>query len=202
MEKNVLAILLKNPQLGKVKTRIAQTLGDEKALEIYHYLLNYTLDLAEEVNAEINLFCSDFLEDFGNDHWKITTQTGENLGEKLRNAFARCFAQMASKVIVIGSDCPFIQNKHIQQTYQALNNYDVVIGPASDGGYYLIAIKALHGEIFNDIDWSTDKVLAQTTAKIQSLNLSYFLLETLSDVDTENDWNNYLNIVTHKNISL
>lgn len=191
--KNSLAILLKNPQKGKVKTRLAKSMGEEKALEIYHYLLNYTLDIAEEVDGEVTLFFSDFIDEKLSENFEAVVQNGKDLGERMRNALARMVALGYHKIILIGSDCPYIAKAHLDETYEKLNNHDVVIGPAKDGGYYLIAFSALHGDVFSNIDWSTDKVLQQSLQYLDENHLQYHLLETLEDIDTELDWNKYVN---------
>jgi glycosyltransferase A (GT-A) superfamily protein (DUF2064 family) len=95
--------------------------------------------------------------------------------------------------VIIGTDCPDLNASVIMNAYVYLEDHDIVIGPASDGGYYLLGMKKLHPRLFEKIDWSTGKVLAQTLKICESSNLSTFLLPELSDIDDENDLKKYMN---------
>jgi rSAM/selenodomain-associated transferase 1 len=116
-------------------------------------------------------------------------QTGDDLGERMKNAFATAFVEGFEKVVIIGSDCPQLTSMHIQEAFDLLSNYDIIIGPAVDGGYYLLGMKRLISEVFINKIWSSDQVFMQTMADIEHLHLSYYLLETLRDIDTEEDLN-------------
>jgi uncharacterized protein len=187
---NRLIIFVKNPELGKVKTRLAQTIGNEQALDIYLQLLANTQTISSKVAANRAVYYTDFIAT--NDLWpenqfRKYVQTGHDLGERMKNAFATAFAEGFQKVVIIGSDCPQLTTVHIQQAFSQLTKYEVVIGPAVDGGYYLLGMSKLIPELFANKVWSSAEVLAQTIADIERLKLSYSCLETLRDIDTAED---------------
>lgn len=185
-----LLIFVKNPVLGKVKTRIAKTLGNEKALHIYKILLNYT----KEITAGLPFYKCVLYSDFINDHdlWEGSfyskkLQCEGSLGEKMKDAFQQSFNEGFDKVVIIGSDCAEITPEIISEAFHLLGDKDVVIGPATDGGYYLLGLKSMNELIFEGKPWSTPRLLTETIINIQKQNLSYQLLPTLSDVDEEKD---------------
>jgi rSAM/selenodomain-associated transferase 1 len=186
-----LLIFIRNPQLGKVKTRLARTVGDAEALRIYRILLEKTRAAASGVRAERWLFYSDFVDD--NDEWPAAefikkTQANGDLGERMEQAFQTAFEAGAKKVVIIGSDCPALTGDLLQQAFDALDHADFVLGPVPDGGYYLLGMKHLEPTVFRGIAWSTETVRAHTFEKIKAAGKSCFLLPLLSDVDTEEDW--------------
>ena len=189
--KNTLLIFIRNPQLGKVKTRLARTLGDVETLRIYHILLEKTRSAALGCQAERWLIYSDFVED--NDAWHADffqkkVQHPGDLGERMEAAFQLAFEAGPGKVIVIGSDCPELKGEILQQAFDILDSADFVLGPVPDGGYYLLGMKALESSVFHDIEWSTETVLEKTLKRIAAAGKSFMLLPMLSDVDTEEDW--------------
>ena len=187
---NALIIFIKNPVLGKVKTRLAGTVGDETALEVYKELLNYTQKITLLIDADKFLFYADFLQredEWPNDRFIKHLQKGNNLGERMYTAFEDIFLNKYQKVIIIGSDCLDLSASVIEDAYKFLNESDVVIGPAKDGGYYLLGMKNLHPCLFKNIAWSTSQVLKQTVSICRSQHLNYSLLPTLTDIDVEND---------------
>ncbi len=189
---NALIIFIKNPVLGKVKTRLAATIGDVAALEVYKKLLTHTQKISLVINADKFLFYADFLQkedEWPNDQFIKQLQKGNDLGERMYNAFVSTFLNKYKKAIIIGSDCIDLSAAVIEDAYLLLDDRDVVIGPAKDGGYYLLGMKKLHQCLFNNISWSTSQVLEQTLATCKSQHLNYTLLPTLSDIDTENDLN-------------
>ncbi len=184
-----LIIFIKNPVLGKVKTRLAATIGDGAALEVYKGLLDHTKLVTLNVDAARLLFYSDKVE--RHDLWpekkySKSLQSGNDLGERMSNAFKQ--ASEYDKKIIIGSDCLGLTPELIEQAYTALDYHDVVIGPSADGGYYLLGMNELIPEIFNHIPWSTDQVLLETFKVLQQKRLLYKLLPQLRDVDTVEDW--------------
>ncbi|HEY7534838.1 MAG TPA: TIGR04282 family arsenosugar biosynthesis glycosyltransferase, partial [Thermodesulfobacteriota bacterium] len=114
-------------------------------------------------------------------------QEGNSLGERMVNAFKKAFSLRAKKAVIIGTDCIGISNKLISKAFNTLNQADVVLGPAEDGGYYLLGLNKLVPEIFNNIDWSTNLVLNQTSEKLRKKGLKLKLLQTLKDIDTLSD---------------
>jgi uncharacterized protein len=188
-----LIIMIRNPEKGKVKTRLAATVGPDEALRIYHILLARTRVAALGVNARRLLFYSDFIDE--NDNWfprlfDKHVQTGSDLGIRMQHAFDTAFTSGAKKAIIIGSDCPTLTGDLLHEAFEELDKHDFVLGPASDGGYYLLGMKKTEPALFQDIAWGTDSVQAATLAKIQALGKTCALLPELTDVDTEEDWIN------------
>lgn len=192
MSENGLIIFIKNPELGKVKTRLAKDVGEEKALQIYKALLAHTRKVSLQVSANRYLF---YHEQIKNDEWleedfKKRLQHEGDLGEKMSDAFDQVL-HYHNKAIIIGSDCPQISSTIINEAYTYVDDHDLVIGATYDGGYYLLGMKVLNTDIFKGIEWSTDKVFDQTIAKVKKNGLSFHKLPKLSDVDYIEDWNNY-----------
>ncbi len=187
---NAVIIFIKNPIQGKVKTRLSATIGNEKALAIYLQLVRYTLRSVKDIMADVFLYFSDTIDEsvpeFDHLFFK-KCQSGSNLGERMNNSFAEIFALWYDKVIIIGTDCPEINLDILDDAFYQLENSDVVIGPAYDGGYYLLGIKQQQDHIFIDIPWSTTEVLAATVAACCNNNLSYTLLPARHDIDKEED---------------
>lgn len=183
--KNHLIVFVKNPELGKVKTRLAKGIGDAKALEVYLQLLEITRHAASNVECTRHVFYSSEIEDdsWSNVDFRKHVQQGLSLGERMTNAFAQVFEFGAEKALIIGSDCPKISPKIINQAFDKLNHKDVVIGPAKDGGYYLLGMKKPLSFLFENKEWSTDSVFEDTVVDIIENRLTYARLETLSDVD-------------------
>ena len=190
--KEAIIIFVRNPQLGKVKTRLAATLGDEKALNIYKELLQHTKEITAQTTADKYVFYFDKIE--GNDLWNDEVffkrlQSNDELGKKMENAFSELFDKGYEKVLIIGSDCLQLTTLIIEEAFILLNNNDAVIGPAKDGGYYLLGMKKLIGLIFKNKLWSTDTVFDETINDLKADNFSFACLPVLTDIDTEEDWN-------------
>ncbi len=186
-----LIIFIKNPRLGNVKTRLAATVGNQEALRIYRQLLSYTRRAALGVSAYRELWYSRHIPE--GDDWRETDftkklQHGSSLGERMKHAFHIAFDEGRRRVVIIGSDCAQLQPEHIQEAFENLNDHEVVIGPANDGGYYLLGTSQFIPALFENKAWSTNRVMEQTLQDCKELNLSYHMLEELNDVDTEADW--------------
>ena len=190
MSINHLIIFVKNPELGKVKTRLARTIGDEKALYIYKLLLEQTFQVTVPVLAEKKLYYSEFVQNmdqFNDLVYEKHIQSGDGLGDKMYNAVKHSFGEWAGKVVLIGSDCFELNSGIIEEAFKALEESDYVLGPAKDGGYYLIGMKELNLEIFQNKEWSSENVFLDTLLDIKNQEKSHYLLPTLSDVDIEED---------------
>ena len=188
-----LLIFIKNAEKGKVKTRLAQTVGEERALEIYLALLSHTRKIAQKVATNRLLFYSSFVDD--DDNWSSgdfqkLVQRGADLGERMLNAFLEAF-KTHSKVVIIGSDCASLKPEIIQEAFHQLDHFPFVIGPATDGGYYLLGMTEAESTLFNHMEWSTETVLSTTLNRIRNLGKTYYLLPELSDIDYEEDWEKY-----------
>ena len=190
MSKSVLLIFTKNPELGKCKTRLASTLGNEKALEIYNQLLDHTRELSARVDSDKHVYYSKSIPK--SDRWSSSIfekhlQIDGDLGEKMNHAFKESFTAGYEKAIIIGSDCAEINEEDIEVALKSLNDHDVVIGPAVDGGYYLLGMRKLHSFLFHNKSWSTPNLIKETLTDLQKHNKSFKLLEEKSDVDYEED---------------
>ncbi|MCI1267750.1 MAG: TIGR04282 family arsenosugar biosynthesis glycosyltransferase [Saprospiraceae bacterium] len=193
MNPNALIIFIRNPFLGKVKTRLAHSLGAEQALTIYTKLLKITREQSILVNAQCYLYYSDHIEQ---DAWSENTfikrvQFGEDLGARMANAFNEVL-QTHSKAIIIGSDCPYITGQIIDHSFHLLSNNDVILGPAKDGGYYLLGMKSTSPSLFVSMPWSESNLYEKTIEKLNQLNYTYTSLIKMEDIDTEEEWNRYV----------
>ena len=188
MQKAII-IFVRNPELGKVKTRLAKEIGEEQALQVYTELLQHTHAITSQVDCDRFVFYTDAINK--NDLWNVgfekRLQEGETLGDRMLLAFFDLFQQGYSKVIIIGSDCPELTSFIIEDAFDKLYTSDVVIGPSTDGGYYLLGLTKLVPPLFTNKQWSTDTVLADTINDIDHLRKSYSLLTELSDIDTADD---------------
>lgn len=183
-------IFVRHPELGKVKTRLAKTIGDEKALQVYNRLLEHTLVISKSINATKFVFYADEVQkkDLWNEPGYFRCkQKGADLGDRMKNAFSFIFQQRFRKVIVIGSDCYLLRSDIIETAINSLGNSDMVIGPAVDGGYYLLGMNKLYPEVFENKSWSSDLVAAQTIEDTKRLGLKLRMLDTLSDIDEFED---------------
>ncbi len=191
--KKAVIVFSKYPEEGKVKTRIANTLGNEFALTFHKECTEHTLIEVLKINSAEVFFYLFFTENKDREKIKSWTdskfllelQEGIDLGEKMLNAFKKVISSGSEKTIIIGTDIPDISADILNQAFNALDESDIVIGPSSDGGYYLIGMKKLYIELFSNINWSTNSVLTQTLKIIDDLKLSYFTLTELIDIDTE-----------------
>lgn len=184
MGKELLLIFTKNPQLGKVKTRLAKTIGDEKALFIFNKLLSKTSKVVEKVNMHKSLYYSDYIHD--KDLWEgrvsdKNIQEGNCLGERMANAFKKGFDDGFNRIIIIGTDLWDLDPKIIKKSFKALKNKDGVIGPAMDGGYYLLGLSKWIPQVFDRKNWGSSSVFDDTVADFKKNTLVQ--LETKNDVD-------------------
>ena len=183
-QKNLIITFTRNPELGKVKTRLAKTIGNPSALAIYKKLLEHTESVLRPLNCDKAVYYSVKIRE--NDIWDSTIyqkhqQTGEHLGARMANAFKHGFKNNYQKIIIVGSDLYDLKTEHINQAFQDLETNDVVLGPAEDGGYYLLGMKQFHPKLFRNKNWGTDSVLKDTLKDLKEE--SVFLLETLNDID-------------------
>ena len=190
MNKEALIILVRNPQLGSVKTRLAAKIGEKGALNVYTALLDYTRLVASEIHSSRLVFYSDFIDD--KDSWdnRIFTkflQEGNNFGTRMCNAFKIAFNDH-ERAVIIGSDCEELTSEIINEAFNRLSKFDVILGPAKDGGYYLMGLKKIYPELFTNKNWSTSSVFKDTLNDIKRLGLSYYLLPVLSDIDDFEDF--------------
>ena len=184
---NALIIFARKPVLGKVKTRLAATIGNDKALEIYKKLLNHTRTVATNSNCEVFIFLTETDEEKFWEGFTCQLQNGENLGEKMEHAFNMLLNKGYKECIIVGSDCPGLNVEIIDSAFENLRLKEIIIGPAEDGGYYLLGIKKMYSSLFRKKNWSTKNVFSDTLLDIKKLGLSYHIMPILNDVDEEKD---------------
>jgi rSAM/selenodomain-associated transferase 1 len=188
MSKNIIIVFTRNPELGKVKTRLAQTIGNNATLEVYINLLQHTEHVLNSLNCDVAVYYSETI--IQDDIWNKKTytkylQNGDNLGERMYNAFQQQFNLQYNKVVIVGSDLFDLKPQHITQAFKALEQHDAVIGPAKDGGYYLLGMTSLIRKVFDNKTWSSDTVLSDTIKDLQNHKIE--MLEMLNDIDTFED---------------
>jgi rSAM/selenodomain-associated transferase 1 len=190
--KAALILFVRNAVLGKVKTRIAKRVGEHEALMIYKNLLESTLNVALPVKGDKFIFYSDYIEEFDHVTFQFAKekQEGEDLGLRMLNAFKK-INMTHDKIILIGSDCPYISSPVLEEAFIALDDNEVVLGPAEDGGYYLIGMRRIVEEIFIGLPWSQSNLLDETVKILTALKIEYSLLKPLADIDTIEDWQQY-----------
>jgi len=194
MARRLLIIFVRNPLLGKVKTRLAATVGNQRALEIYQKLLEYTADITRTLPVDKVVFYSDFVA--SKDIWEDTVyrkqlQSQGDLGQKIKSAFDFGFKSGYRRICIIGSDCIELTAEIIMEGFEQLSTYDALLGPSRDGGYYLLGLNQMQGSVFEGKNWGTDSVASDTVADFKLLGLSYGLLRPLNDVDVEEDLGSY-----------
>jgi rSAM/selenodomain-associated transferase 1 len=191
--KHVIIVFLRVPQLGAVKSRLAATIGEDQALCIYEYMLDRTLQTIDAVStADKALFYYPNIpyQQIEVQHASHHLQTGKDLGDKMNRAFTTVL-QNHESAIIVGTDCPDLTTEIISEAFAKLSQNDLVLGPAADGGYYLMGLKRPAPFLFDNIDWGTDKVLEQTGVRAENAGLTLATVATLSDIDYEEDWRGY-----------
>lgn len=191
--KRGLIIFIRNPEKGKVKTRLAKGVGEERALAIYKALLSKTRRVAQDIEAHRFLFYSEAVAH--RDAWPSSdfdkrVQAGADLGARMEHAFEQALNEV-ERAVIVGSDIAQIEKSIIEKAFKILDNHDFVLGPALDGGYYLLGMKKPSPHLFQQMVWSTPDVATQTLKRIKDEGGSYGLVDTLSDIDYAEDWKKY-----------
>ncbi|UKM65204.1 TIGR04282 family arsenosugar biosynthesis glycosyltransferase [Flavobacteriaceae bacterium GSB9] len=187
MNKTLVIVFVKNPKLGKVKTRLAKSIGNEAALAVYSKLLKVTENAVKKLDTDVLIYFSEHIEEEAWHNFNKNIQHGKDLGERMRNAFQQGFEDGYERIALIGSDLPDISENHIKQALHVLTQNEVVFGPAKDGGYYLIGLSKMHTSIFQNKPWSQPNLLSETLKELHKNNTSFITLETLNDIDTYED---------------
>ncbi|MGC2062888.1 MAG: TIGR04282 family arsenosugar biosynthesis glycosyltransferase [Thermodesulfovibrionales bacterium] len=191
--KNLYGIMIKYPEPGRVKTRLARDLGPEKAALICRQLTERVMEQTVPVIGEYHRSVfydpperrQDFVSWLPNENF--TAQKGSNIGERMDNAIRYLLENGAEKAVITGADIPDLANGIIMQALKMLDHADVAVGPARDGGYYLIGLKSPMPELFRNIHWSTGDVFAETVSILKRSGKSFGVLPVLSDLDTIED---------------
>lgn len=186
--KNLLVVFVRNPEKGKVKKRLAEKIGKDSALELYRHLLRHTVEICRTLPVDRRVYYSDFIE--REDVWKKSNfeqqiQYGDDLGERMKNAFREGFRDGYTGIVLIGSDLWELDKEILEKAFLELERYDFTLGPAQDGGYYLIGMSRLKESLFNNKNWGTDTVLQHTLQDLKEESL--ILLEERNDIDTVED---------------
>ena len=193
--KNRLIVFTRYPEAGKTKTRLIPHLGAKKAADLQRQMTEYivgrtrSLRVKGSLSLEIHFSGGSLLQmqDWLGAELAYRPQPEGDLGQRLQKAFSNSFQKGLERIVVIGSDCPEIDSHHLEQAFHQLTHHDVVLGPAEDGGYYLVGISRVCAQLFQGIAWGTGQVFAQTAAIATQLGLSLATLETLRDVDRPED---------------
>ena len=180
----------REPEPGRSKTRLAVGVGGAAAARIYTVTLANTLDVAFASGARVILSLASvpsgsWVRDFD---VYLELQPPGDLGDRMADAFARRFAEGEDRVMIVGSDCPYLTPEHLRGAAVGLDDADVVLGPAADGGYWLVAQRAPGVDLFSNIPWSSHNTLSRTQVRLDALGSSWSLLEELADIDTAEDF--------------
>ncbi len=185
-----LIIFLKNPEIGQVKTRLARQIGNEAALEVYFKLIVMTREVANRVSRDKAVYYSRYADredSWDNKKYSKHLQRGDSLGDRMHHAVQEVLSEGYEKVVLIGSDVYGLTPEVIEQAFELLDNNDVVIGPARDGGYYLIGMKEANAGLFDLKYWSTPNVFSETVKRIRGQSLRYAQTPLLNDIDELED---------------
>lgn len=188
VSKKALIVFTRNPELGKCKTRLAATIGDKSALDVYRFLLDHTVKITSSLSADVYVYYSEKIREI--DIWDTSIfrkkqQQGLDLGAKMQHAFTEVFGMGYQKAIIIGSDMYDINTQDLEDAFLTLEHNNFVVGPAQDGGYYLLGMKQLKTSLFKNKKWGTTTVLSDT---LQNLTLEKVsILPEKNDVDYFDD---------------
>ena len=185
-----LLIFARTPRLGQVKTRLEPTVTPEQALALHRAFVRDTIDLlgASSGANRITIAFSDEPDlELVPRGVGIVQQVGEDLGARLASAVAAAFDRGSEAVVVVGTDSPDLPPDRVSAAFAHLEKVDIVLGPAIDGGYYLIGLAGPHIEVFEGVDWGTERVLHQTRRRTEVLGLTRFELESWRDIDRPED---------------
>lgn len=194
-EENALIIFARYPDGHTVKTRLSPVLSPFERGTLYETLIDNTVHIANKIKdwTAFIAYTPEGKGKFFEDRYGLTVfaQGGKDLGFRMYNAISKKLSEGFKKAIIVGTDIPDLDETIIMSAFLALDLSDVVLGPAADGGYYLIGMKQKVPDIFTDIRWSTDSVLLETLNKIKNKGMTVLFLKTLQDIDRPKDLENY-----------
>lgn len=185
-------MFVRAPEAGRVKTRLAATLGADGALRVYRRLAEHTVREARAVDAELRVHFTPADRESEVRAWlgdgpRYLAQAEGDLGTRMEAAFRSAFADGAERVVIVGSDLPDLTAALLRRAFGALDEHPAVLGPALDGGYYLLGMRAMIPGVFDGVPWSTDAVLARTLQRMRAAGIEPALLPALADVDEADD---------------
>ncbi len=194
MDKRCVILFVKFPEKGKVKSRLARHLDGDMVLSIYACMV---LDALDTLTSGHFPFCICFdppgasgrMRSWLGQQYRYMPQLGDTLGERMERAFSRVFSESIEEAVLVGCDIPGLTSAIIDDAFRSLKNHDAVIGPASDGGYYLIGFRrsAYYPPVFRDMSWSTSRVFGETVERLGRSSLTVHVLPECMDVDTRDD---------------
>lgn len=191
LSENLLIVFVKNLIPGHVKTRLAEEIGIDGALDVYQFLVEHTAEVCDEVvGCAKAIYYSEYVEIediWDTEQYKLFIQKGDTLGMRMLHAFQDSFERKYKKVVIVGSDSYELNAGIIEEAFDELDENEVVIGPAKDGGYYLIGLKKAYPQFFEKKKYSHKQVMNELLVEVSNINASFHLLPQLSDIDTFQD---------------
>ncbi|RKR83874.1 hypothetical protein BDD43_4089 [Mucilaginibacter gracilis] len=198
MKKSAIIIFIKNPDLGRVKKRLAKTVGDDKALEVYRQMLSHAQLITKTLSTDKFLYYDravDKNDNWPNDIYIKKKQVGLDMHQRIANAFAEVFKLGYQHVIIIGSDCLELDERIIRLAFRQLEHFDSALGPTKDGGFYLLGMNGFYPEVFKAKGWGSPNLSVEILKIIQHLNKTCFTLSELAGIVTVEDLNGNINIL-------
>ncbi len=200
MKSRALILFAKLPRPGNVKTRLGADLGMDKAAEVYRILAEHAFTLADTAmsnGVKVYLFFVPDASESEMRNWVgrdfvYCPQQGVTLGDRMKHAFSRTFDDGSNTTAILGTDVPDLTTDVLFSSYELLSKVDIVLGPSTDGGYYLLGMNRPVKSVFDGIEWSTDRVFLQTLQLLKQQRLSFDVLPEFSDIDTKEDYEKYL----------
>lgn len=204
VKRRVVLVFARAPVAGRAKTRLIPALGEAGAATLHRRLLHSTLGVTAEVSdCDVQLWCTpdtshhEFQRLARRFHCGLQPQRGDDLGQRMAYALQQALAQYA-RAIIIGTDCPSLSAEDIEQGFAMLeNSYDAVIGPAADGGYYLLGLGRFEPSLFHAVEWGSDRVLEQTLIRMGQSALHCARLPTKRDLDRPEDLEYFPQLLEH-----
>ncbi|MBW1807473.1 MAG: TIGR04282 family arsenosugar biosynthesis glycosyltransferase [Deltaproteobacteria bacterium] len=193
MKSDALVVFGREPRPGKVKTRLAKQIGAGPACDLYKDLLNSTIEVCLKVDANRFLYLpeGDLLA-VPDGSFSLRVQSGDDLGPRMDHAFCECFENGYARVVLVGSDCPYLSPSILRDAFSALDGCETVFGPAVDGGYYLVGQRAPARDLFSNIAFSCATVFRQTMSRLEENGWSYSVLPILEDIDDLASFERYI----------
>jgi rSAM/selenodomain-associated transferase 1 len=194
MDRRILIVFVKSPEAEGVKSRLAADIGEEKARRLYMHFVEDLLDSLDRGGFRLNIFFHPPDQQNVVAKWlgrrrRYEPQRGDDIGERMKNAFEKCFSDGFEAVILVGGDIPDMTGEIVKEGFTALKSSDAVIGPSPDGGYYLIGFRSgtFVPEVFTGIFWGTDGVMKSTREILENKGLRLSFLPPWRDIDTYED---------------
>ena len=193
---NALIVFLKYPEEKKVKTRLGKDIGDRRAAELYRETAGFIADSFSGSENWTTFFFytpeerkKEILRWLGRRDALFFAQEGESLGQRMSRAFGKCFSLGFGNVVIIGTDCVMITEEDVETAFSLLSggDFEAVLGPATDGGYYLLGLRGETTAVFRDMRWSTSRVFGETVRRMEENGLRHAVMRELADIDEEKD---------------